>query len=101
MWVLYTGYIFKIYHLLHLFYKNLSYAIKQKNLEKAAFPIAFQARKVLVMKWHLPENLTFQNLLKNRKLIPAEKFWNTLAFDKERKRKLHKLLYQQRFVLKK
>ena len=34
------------------------------------------------------ENLTFQNLLKNRKLLPAEKFGNILAFDKESKRKL-------------
>ena len=45
-----------------------------------------QARK-LTVKWHLSENLTFQNLLKYRKLLPAEKFGNVLAFDKESKTK--------------
>ena len=39
----------------------------------------------------MTENLTFQNLLKNRKLLPAEKFENILAFDKEFKRKLQSL----------
>ena len=40
---------------------------------------------------NLSENLTFQNLLKNRKLLPAEKLGklgNILAFDKESERKL-------------
>ena len=37
------------------------------------------------------ENLTFQNLLKNRKLLPAEKFGNILAFDKS-KRKILSLI---------
>ena len=40
----------------------------------------FQARK-LTIKWHLSESLTIQNLLKNRKLLSAEKFGNILAFD--------------------
>ena len=36
----------------------------------------------------MPESLTFQNLLKNRKLLPVEKLENILAFDKESKTKL-------------
>ena len=36
----------------------------------------------------MPESLTFQNLLKNRKLLPGEKLENFLAFDKESKTKL-------------
>ena len=36
----------------------------------------------------MSKSLTFQNLLKNRKLLPAETFWNILAFDKESKNKL-------------
>ena len=38
---------------------------------------------------NLSENLTIQNLLKNRKLLPAEKLGklgNILAFDKESER---------------
>ena len=42
----------------------------------------------MTIKWHLSENLTFQNLLKNRKLLPAGKFGNILAFDRESRRKL-------------
>ena len=47
----------------------------------------FQARK-LTIKWHLSESLIFQNLLKSRKLFPAEKFGNILAFNKVSKTKL-------------
>ena len=36
----------------------------------------------------MPESLIFQNLLKNRKLLPVEKLKNILAFDKESKTKL-------------
>ena len=36
----------------------------------------------------MSEYLAFQNLLKNRKLLPAEKFGNILAFGKVSKRKL-------------
>ena len=35
----------------------------------------FPARK-LTIKWYLSENLTFQNSVKNRKLLPAENFGN-------------------------
>ena len=42
----------------------------------------------MTIKCHLSENLTFQNLLKNRKLLPAEKLGNILAFDRESRRKL-------------
>ena len=48
---------------------------------------------------NLSENITFQNLLKNRKLLPAEKFGNILTFDKESKRKSNHL-YQQTDLLK-
>ena len=34
----------------------------------------------------MSENLRFQNLFKNRKLLPAKKFGNILAFDKESER---------------
>ena len=40
----------------------------------------------------MSDSLTFQNLLKNRKLLPAEKFENFLAFDKECKIKLLSLI---------
>ena len=57
----------------------------------------FQTRK-LTIKWHLSESLTFQNLLKNRKLLPAEKFGNVLAFDKESKTKLLSLISADSFI---
>ena len=57
----------------------------------------FQAGKLLT-KWHLSESLSFQNLLKNRKLLPAEKFGNILAFDKESKRKLLSLISADSFI---
>ena len=57
----------------------------------------FQARK-LTVKWHLSESLTFQNLFKNRKLLPAEKFGNVLAFDKESKTKLLSLISADSFI---
>ena len=56
-----------------------------------------QARK-LTIKWHLSENLTFQNLLNNRKLLPAEKFGNVLAFDKESKTKPLSLISTDSFI---
>ena len=43
------------------------------------------------------ENFTFQNLLKSRKLLPAEKFGNILAFDKY-KRKLLSLISADSFI---
>ena len=42
----------------------------------------------------LSESLTFQNPLKNKKLLVAETFGNILAFDKESKRKLLSLIQQ-------
>ena len=50
---------------------------------KIANCIGFSQARKFTMKLHLSESLTFQNLLKNRKLLPAEKFGNILAFDKE------------------
>ena len=38
------------------------------------------------MKWHVSESLKFQNLFKNRKLLPAEKFGNILALTKNLQR---------------
>ena len=57
----------------------------------------FQARK-LTTKWHLSESLTFQNLLKNKKLLPAKEFGNVLAFDKESKTKLLSLISTDSFI---
>ena len=34
----------------------------------------------------LSQSLAFQNLLKIRKLLPAEKFGNSLTFDRKRKK---------------
>ena len=62
----------------------------------------FQVRK-LTIKWHLSESPTFQTLLKNRKLLPPEKFGNVLAFDKESKTKktvLLKIIYIMTLRLK-
>ena len=50
------------------------------------------------IKWHLSESPTFQNLLKHRKLLPAEKFGNILAFDKESKTKLLSLISADSFI---
>ena len=55
--------------------------------------------KQLTIKWHLSENVTFQNLLKITKPLPAEKFGNILTFDKESKRKSNHL-YQQTVLVK-
>ena len=52
----------------------------------------FSSKKTVTKKRNLSENLSFQNLLKNRKLLPAEKFGNILTFDKESKRKLLSLI---------
>ena len=43
----------------------------------------FSSKKTVTIKEHLSENLAFQNLLKNKKLLSAEKFGNILTFDKE------------------
>ena len=54
----------------------------------------------LRIKWHLSESLKFQNLLKNRKLLPAEMFGNILAINKESKRKLLLLIIFADSVIK-
>ena len=59
--------------------------------------IGFQAKK-LTIKWHLLESLAFQNLLKNRKLLPAEKFRNFLVFEKESNTKLLSLISVDSFI---
>ena len=48
----------------------------------------------------LSENLTFENLLKNKTLLPAEKLGNILAFDKESKRKLLSVISADSFIEK-
>ena len=53
-------------------------------------------KTVSKLKWYLSENLIFQNLSKNRKVI--EKFWNILTFDKESKRKLLTLIPAESFI---
>ena len=58
----------------------------------------FQAKK-LTIKWHLSENLALQNLFKNRKVLPAEKFKNVLTFDMNLKQS-YTHLYQQTVLLK-
>ena len=60
---------------------------KKEKLEIAVL-LFWSKKTVSTIKWHLSENLTFQNLSKNRKLLPAEKFGSILAFDKDSKRKL-------------
>ena len=44
----------------------------------------FKQENVLYIKWHLSENLisTFQSLLKNITLLPAEKFENINLYQK-------------------
>ena len=62
------------------------YVVKLKN-RKSCISF-FSSKKTVTIKLHLSENLTtFQNLLKNRKLLPAEEFGNIMDFDKESKRK--------------
>ena len=56
------------------------------------------SKKTVATKWHLSENLTFQNVLKNIKLLPAEKFGNILAFEKESKRKPLSLIWVDSFI---
>ena len=46
----------------------------------------FASKTTVETKWHLSENLTVQNMLKNWKLLPAERYGNILTFDKESKR---------------
>ena len=63
----------------------------------------FQAKKLLAtteshLSVRMSENLTFQNLLKNRKLLPAEKFVNNLDFEKESKKKLLSLISEDSFI---
>ena len=66
------------------------YVVKQINWRELYW--LFSSKKTVTKKRNLSENLSFQNLLKNRKLLPAEKFGNILTFDKESKRKLLSLM---------
>ena len=72
------------------------FMLKNRKIENNFIGLS-QARK-LTTKRHLSESLTFQNLLKNRKLLPAEKFGNILAFDKESKTKLLSLISAEGFI---
>ena len=80
----FKNYLFNIYQ------NTYFYAIKQKKWKKLCW--LFSSKKTVIIKWHTSEHLIFQNLLKNIKLLPAEKFGNTLAFDKKSKRKLLSLI---------
>ena len=66
--------------------------MKQKNWKYNILALFKETvfQKTVKIKWYLSENFTFQNLLKNRKLLPDEK----LVFDKESKRKLYHLCGQ-------
>ena len=46
----------------------------------------------------MSENLTLQNLLKTRKLLPTGKFENTLPFNKKSKRKVLSLISAESFM---
>ena len=79
-----NSYVFKIYQ------KHLFLWDKTKKIENNCIGF-FSSKKTVTIKWLLSENLAFQNLLKKRKLLPDEKFWNILAFDKKSKRKSNQL----------
>ena len=60
--------------------------------------LVFVSKKnVIINNKMASENFTFQNLLKSRKLLLAEKFGNILAFDKY-KRKLLSLISADSFI---
>ena len=75
-----------------------------EKLKIAVFPIIYKMwffsskKTVSKIEWYLSGNLTFQNLLRKRKLLPAENFWNILAFDKESSRKLLNLTSADSFI---
>ena len=93
-----NSYIFKIYQ------KYLLSCSETEKVKLAVFPIIYKMwlfainKTVSKTKWHLSENIPFLNLLKNRKLLPAEKLWNILAFDKESKRELLTLRSAHSFI---
>ena len=69
------------------FIKNTYFHVVKQKIVNSCIDF-FQARKLLQsIKLNLSENLTFQNLLKNRKPLPAEKLGKILVFEKEFKRK--------------
>ena len=71
-----NSYIFKIYQ------KQLFLCGKTKNWKYLYW--FFSSKKNVTTKWHLSsENLSFQNLLKLRKLFPDEEFGDILTCDKE------------------
>ena len=64
-----------------------------KKIENNCF-VFFSSKETVTVKWHLSD----RNLLKNRKLLPAEKFENILAFEKESKRNLLSLMSADAFI---
>ena len=76
--------------------KHVFNALKQKNWKSLYW--LFSCKKNVKIKWDLSQNLTFQNLLKNRKLLPDENFGNISAFDKESKKKLLSLISANSFI---
>ena len=82
---------FKIYQ------KPLFLCSKTEKL-KIALLVFVSKKNVIINNKMASENLTFQNLLKSRKLLPAEKFGNILAFKNVKESYYH--LYQQTVLLK-
>ena len=82
--------IFKIYQ------KPLFLCGKTEKL-KIAVLVFVSKKNVIINNKMASENLTFQDLLKSRKLLPAEKFGNILGF-KKCKRKLLSLMSADSFI---
>ena len=70
--------------------------MQNRNIENNC--LGFFQQGKLTIKLHLTQSLTFQNVLKNGKLLPAEKFGNILGFDKESKTKLLSLISADIFI---
>ena len=78
-----NSYIFKFYHKYSFLWGKTE---KFKNAVSFISCGLFQGRK-LSKKMTFVRKSYIQNLLKNRKPLPAETFWNILGFDKESKSK--------------
>ena len=88
-----------------IYQKHLFWGIKQKNLDTYIFPCFaylckiwyFSSKKTVgKLKSHLPENLSFQNLLKKQKLLYILVYTldcNVLGFANAKVSNSHKLLF--------
>ena len=84
------SYIFNFYP------KQLFLSGKTEKLKIAALAFFTQGKNYKIMT--SVRNLTFKNLLKNIKLLPAEKFGNILAFGKFCKRKRLSIMSANSFI---